>query len=244
MGSYENGKLKPDIQKPFTQKVIRAQVDEIFKSFPDLDGITLRFGETYLQDAPYHAGDDPTAGGERAVRDQVLLIGILRDEICVKRNKKLIYRTWTWKIPFHDDAGFYLKVTDQVKPHPNLLFSIKHQEGDFHRLSPFNETLGIGKHRQIVEVQCQLEAYGKGAHPYYNGVLIDKGWEEYDPAFEGGRLAKTLAKAGRAKCLKDLLGKPQFAGLWTWSRGGGWGGPYIQNEFWTELNTYVLSHWA
>lgn len=30
----------------------------------------------------------------------------------------------------------------------------------------------------------------------------------------------------------------------SWSRGGGWGGPYIKNEFWIELNAYVISHWA
>ena len=33
-------------------------------------------------------------------------------------------------------------------------------------------------------------------------------------------------------------------GICTWSRGGGWGGPYIKNEFWVELNAYVMSHWA
>ena len=37
---------------------------------------------------------------------------------------------------------------------------------------------------------------------------------------------------------------PLFKGVWTWSRGGGWGGPYIKNEFWIELNAYVISHWA
>ena len=30
----------------------------------------------------------------------------------------------------------------------------------------------------------------------------------------------------------------------TWSHGGGWGGPYITHEIWTDLNTYVVSHWA
>jgi hypothetical protein len=32
--------------------------------------------------------------------------------------------------------------------------------------------------------------------------------------------------------------------MWTWSRGGGWEGPYIGNELWPELNAYVLSQWG
>ena len=30
----------------------------------------------------------------------------------------------------------------------------------------------------------------------------------------------------------------------TWSNGGGWQGPYITHEIWTDLNTYIVSHWA
>ena len=37
---------------------------------------------------------------------------------------------------------------------------------------------------------------------------------------------------------------PLFAGIWTWSRGGGWDGPYIKNEFWCELNAWVTAQWA
>ena len=29
-----------------------------------------------------------------------------------------------------------------------------------------------------------------------------------------------------------------YAGIWTWSRGGGWGGPYIENEMWCDLNAW------
>jgi hypothetical protein len=33
-------------------------------------------------------------------------------------------------------------------------------------------------------------------------------------------------------------------GVWTWSRGGGWEGPYIKNELWCELNAWVMAQWA
>ena len=33
-------------------------------------------------------------------------------------------------------------------------------------------------------------------------------------------------------------------GLWTWSRGGGWEGPYPKNELWCEMNAWILAQWA
>ncbi|HKL21335.1 MAG TPA: hypothetical protein VJ904_05980, partial [Tichowtungia sp.] len=35
-----------------------------------------------------------------------------------------------------------------------------------------------------------------------------------------------------------------FGGIWTWTRGGGWNGPYIQNEMWCDLNAWVMAQWA
>jgi len=83
-------------------------------------------------------------------------------------------------------------------------------------------------------VQCQREAYGKGAHPYYIGDGVINGWEEY---------AKLMAP-GQPKGLCDIVHNPNFAGLCTWSRGGGWEGPYITNELWCALNAYVLAKYA
>jgi len=50
---------KPNIQSKITQKLLRAQIEGIFERFPGLDGITLRFGETYLHDTPFHLGNSP-----------------------------------------------------------------------------------------------------------------------------------------------------------------------------------------
>ena len=37
--------------------------------------------------------------------------------------------------------------------------------------------------------------------------------------------------------LRDIVKKPQLKGLWTWTRGGGWWGPYIHgNEQWVDLH--------
>ena len=130
-----------------------------------------------------------------------LFSNCLREEVCVKRNKVLFYRTWDFG-QFHDRPDFYLKVTnaDRAASESDLLDQAS--AGDFHRLSRFNPTLGIGKHRQIVEVCCQLDCYGKGAHPYYNGQGVIDGWEEY---------AWTM-KPGQPKGLRDIVASSDLCG--------------------------------
>ena len=232
-----------DIERPKTQEIFRALLRETFQRLPELDGIVVRTGEVYLQDFPYHAAsgnftDKKRQGGSAILhgeRSHIELLQIFREEVCEKLNKVVIYRTWSFGPQnFHENPKYYLKVTDAIAPHTNLLFSVKHQQGDFHQLTPFNPTLMIGKHRQIIEVQCQREAYGKGAHPYYIGDGVINGWEEY----------AWLMKPGLSRGLRDVITNPLCAGVWTWSRGGGWEGPYIKNELWCELNAYVISRYA
>jgi hypothetical protein len=231
-----------DLELPLTQKILRAQVNELFDRCPSLDGLVVRTGEIYLHDSPHHtasgrAGEGKMQGATAILhgpRSHTTLLKLLRDEVCVKRGKMLFYRTWDFGSNFHVNPAYYLKVTDAIAPHTNLVFSIKHQADDFLRMRPFNSTLGIGNHRQIVEVQAQREAYGKGAHPYYVGDGVINGWEED---------ALTM-KPGQPRGLRDLVSNPNFAGVWTWSRGGGWEGPYITNELWCALNAYVAAKFA
>ncbi|NWJ52174.1 MAG: hypothetical protein HXX14_15065 [Bacteroidetes bacterium] len=246
-GGISERSRKPDIQREMTQKLLRAQIDGIFSRFPELDGIVLRFGETYLQDTPFHRGASPISNNdEQSIKDHILLINILRDEICVKRNKKLFYRTWDFGNRFHVNPSYYLAVTNAIETHPNLFFSIKYQQGDFQRMTPFNPCIGIGKHRQIIESQSQMEAYGKGSHPYYTGSGVINGWPEtkYElNCFSNGFTGK-LNAPDAPRGVKDILKNGLLAGMWTWSNGGGWQGPYLKNEIWNDLNNYVVSHWA
>ncbi len=232
-----------DIERPKTKEIFRALLRETFQRVPELDGIVVRTGEVYLQDFPYHAAsgnfsDDKRQGGSAILHGEqshIELLKILRDEVCEKLDKIVIYRTWSFGPQnFHENPRYYLKVTDAITPHTNLIFSIKHQQGDFHQLTPFNPTLMVGRHRQIIEVQCQREAYGKGAHPYYIGDGVINGWEEY----------AWLMKPGQPRGLRDVITNQLCAGVWTWSRGGGWEGPFIKNELWCELNAYVVAKFA
>lgn len=212
---------------PMTQQIHREMLTEIFDRFPDLDGLVIRTGETYLFDVPYYTGNNPITSGAAS---HLILLDILRDEVCVKQNKLLFYRTWAFD-GFGTDPNYYLSVVDNVEPHSNLIFSVKHTAGDFWRTIPFNRTIGIGAHAQVVEIECQREYEAKGATPNYvmNGVI--DGFEE----FRGSPPPIGLA---------DVVGNPIFQGLSTWSRGGGWRGPYIPDEMWCDQNVFVASRWA
>jgi hypothetical protein len=238
-----DAKGRIDIHRPKTQELFRESLRETFDKVPDLDGIVIRTGEVYLHNYPHHAAsghvsEDKRQGGSAILRgpeSHIEILKILHDEVCVKRGKHVIYRTWSFGPgSLHESPEYYLKVTGAIAPHPNLIFSIKHQKGDFHQLTVFNPTLMIGAHRQIIEVQSQREAYGKGAHPYYIGGGVIDGWEEY----------AWMMKPGTPKGLRDVIGQPLYGGIWTWSRGGGWEGPYIQNGLWCELNTYMIIQFA
>ncbi len=217
-------------QDSLTIKFLRAQIDEIFTQFPDLSGLVVRIGETYLHDAPYHKGS--IKNKKSPEKTIIPLMNILREEICEKRDKDLIFRTW---LAFDVDSAAYQAVNDGVEPHENLTISIKHCEGDFHRANPFSKVIGQGRHKQIIEVQCAREYEGKGAYPNYiaNGVI--EGFEEHAGLPEE-----------KINSLREFTEKrPElYAGVWTWSRGGGWSGPYLKNELWCELNAWVMAQWA
>lgn len=209
-----------------TELWLRRLLKMMFTQYPQLDGIVVRIGETYLDDAPYHQGKIDNKTDPNATI--IPLMNILRDEVCVKLGKKVIFRTW---LSFDTDQGAFLSVSNAVQPHDNLTWSIKHVEGDFHRGNPYSKVMGQGRHPYIVEVQCAREYEGKGAFPNYiaNGVI--EGFEEHS--------YNSFLK------LRHLWqNSPLMRGIWTWSRGGGWEGPYIQNELWCEMNAWVMAQWA
>jgi hypothetical protein len=210
------------ISDPETQKFLSAAIQQMFRRFPQVDGLVVRIGETYLQGAPYHMGGIADKGSpEKTI---IPLMNLLREEVCIQLNKKVLFRAW---VSFDTPLSLYERVSEGVEPHPNLLISIKHCEGDFHRGNPFSTVLGQGRHAQVVEVQCQREYEGKGAYPNYIAHGVIEGFEEH-----------------HGQSLRKLWSNPLLAGMFTWSRGGGWKGPYITNELWCDLNVYVLSHWV
>ena len=115
------------------------------------------------------------------------------------------------------------------------MFDVKQCEDDFHRGNAFSKIIGQGPHPQIIEVQCAREYEGKGAYPNYiaNGVI--EGFEEH----------LNTMPAGKIRSLREFYQNSELLqGVWTWTRGGGWDGPYIKNELWCDLNALVMAQWA
>lgn len=207
-------------------KIHDAMFKELFHRFPEVDGLIIRVGETYLHDTPYHTGNGPVRYGENEKQDYIRLLRYLRDCICVRYNRKLFFRTWDcFPDKFHADASFYLDVTNEIEPHENLIFSIKHTALDFWRNVKVNPCLTLGKHKQVIEIQCQREYEGKGAFPNYIMKGVINGFEENKQSI------------GISSLIKDK----KIVGLYSWTRGGGWYGPYINNELWCDLNAFVIS---
>ena len=215
-----------NVNDPNTQLWLRRLMRLMFTQFPQLDGIMVRIGETYLNDAPYHQGkiDNKNSASSTIIP----LMNLLREEVCVQLGKKIYFRTWG---SFDTDLATFLAVSNGVEPHANLTWSVKHCEGDFHRGNSFSKVLGQGRHPFIVEVQCAREYEGKGAYPNYIAHGVIDGFEEH--AANPGQSLRHLWQSS-----------PLMRGVWTWSRGGGWEGPYIKNELWCELNAWVMAQWA
>lgn len=173
---------KIDIDRPKTQELIASMFQQMFEQYPQIDGIYIRTGETYVgsgygtepdNSAPYYFGNNPVNG---VVDKHLTLLRLLRENVCEK-GKDVVYRTWGFD-DFQKTKEGYLAVADKVEPHEHLYFAIKHTSGDFWRNRDFNQAIGAGHHKQIVEVQCAREYEGKGAFPnYIAGGVID-GFEE------------------------------------------------------------------
>lgn len=244
----EEGKI--DILRPMTQTLIEEMFAEMFREFPQIGGIYVRYGETYAQEKygiPYHTGNNPVVGD--AVEYHLALIGLLIQTVCEKHKREIYYRTWGFG-DFQRDKEAYLRVSERVPVNERFYFCIKHTRGDFWRNVKFNPSLNEGKHQQIVEVQAAREYEGKGAFPNYIGNDVINGAEEL----------KWLMKSEENQNLRDIINVKNslVKGIWTWSRGGGWDGPYINGEngkngevvvkegreLWCDLNAYVITQWA
>ena len=110
-----------------TRQLLTVLVEETFARFPGCDGWIVRTGETYTYDTPYHVGNSPKDGTAERWVD---FIKFLREAVCVAHGKDLFFRGWdNWP----SSSAYYQNMTDQIEPHKNLYFSIKHSAGDFTR---------------------------------------------------------------------------------------------------------------
>ena len=107
----------------------------------------------------------------------------------------------------------------------------KTRTGDYHRTYKFNPTLGIGKHKQIVEIECQREYEGKGAYPNYIADGVLNGFEE-------------LKSDSQPYCFEPVKIKSQFCWYLDMVKRRRLERSLYQNELWCDINVAILANWA
>jgi len=188
---------------------------------------------------------DPATNRTRQQNAYVSCLAFLREELCVRRNKQVIFRTWdTYPDRFHANPEYYLAVTNRIEPHKNLVFSIKHTAIDYWHRVRFNPTLGIGKHPQAVENDVMRNYDGNGAFPHYTGAgIVDGAFPEYDGYPELQRGLKDLVhptsnstSSSSSSSSAVLVG--YSGGFDTYSRGTP--GPNLYGSgLWPDLNMWI-----
>lgn len=219
-----------------------AALDAMIQRYPKAAGIVLRLGDTDARRLPYLVGNDlysahcPRCSQLGRADRVVAAIEQAYALVAIRHNRRLIVRAWNVRPSgFHDSPELAQRIVDRLPGTPddeNLVLSFKFTQTDFWRYQPWNQPstlagdLGKGGRPILYELQCQREFEGKGGMPNYQPTLWRDGMPE---AFEADR-------GGLAK----VAGQVNLAGLWAWVRGGGWGGPFVQDEAWIDANVVAV----
>jgi hypothetical protein len=253
-----SGRLCPGKEEVF--EALKDQVRALFERWPAAAGLVMRTGEVYPEATPHMRGSPlhgPGSGACEACRGistaerLVRFIGKMHEAVIVERKKVYVHRAWQPAIgrealggigtaaggtSMHDDPAVYREVAERVPNVPELIFSFKFTRGDFRQVdggpggSRFNPCLLADERPKWIEFQCEREYEGKGALPNYQGPL----WRQFFDELRGG-LGIRMGEGETAERL------PERFHLWGWSRGGGWGGPYVQREEWIDANVRALA---
>jgi hypothetical protein len=217
--------------KPAVYRALEHMVSELFDRWPRASGLVMRTGEVYPESTPHLMGSavqESACSICRAVGPvarQKRFIESMHASVCIQANKQYVHRAWQHHhsgATMHDDPAIYQMVVADLPNDPRLCFSFKFTRGDFARGQPWNPVLTVDERPKWVEFQCEREFEGKGAFPNFQPML----W--------------TGAAGVHRGTISDIPEKV-LAGVWGWSRGGGWGGPYAQREEWIDANVFGLA---
>ena len=201
-------------------RFLSRSVHRLFKNFPGVSGIIVRFGEADGIDVE---GDFRSRLVIRTARQcRKYLKGLL--QTCEHDEKQLIVRTWTLgAFPIGDlmwnPHTFHAVFADL--PVDNLIISQKFGETDFFRYQTMSPLLFEGSHRRIIEFQARREYEGFGEFPSFIG-------------FDYERYARYLQNC------------PMLCGISVWCQTGGWSHfnrlTYVRNSSpWVELNLETVT---
>ncbi len=212
-------------------------LESLLQQFPSVSGVVLRFGDNDASRLPYLVGNDiysPHCArcSQLGRADRITLVLHHFHKLVVqKRGQRLIARAWNVRPNgLHDSVELCRRVQTQLpgeETDDRFVLSFKFTQTDFWRYQNWNPaSLACGKRPIIYELQCQREFEGKGGIPNWQVPLWRDGYPE--------------AGDGAAAGLAQIAGRINFAGLWAWVRGGGWGGPFVSNESWIDANVFSV----
>jgi hypothetical protein len=197
---------------------LRELVERGFRTFPEVEGLILRIGESDGLDVK---GDFRS---ELVIRTAADVRCLLREILPVfeSAGKTLIFRTWTVGAYSVGDLLWHRRTLARALKgirSDALVLSMKYGESDFFRHLPLNRNFfGTGR-KTLIELQARREYEGSGEFPSFVG-------HDYE------RYAAELREAGN------------LVGFSVWCQTGGWVPfrrlAYIdEHAVWTEINAFV-----
>ncbi len=199
-------------------EIFEKAVENVLNSFPEIEGIIFRIGESDGLDA---GGDFKSRLFLKTKKQANTLIKRLLP-IFEKKSKYLIFRTWTVGAYELGDLMWNEKTYNDVFRDinsENLIISMKFGDTDFFRYLRLNQLFFLDDRKKIIELQTRREYEGFGEFPSFVG------WDY---------------KAYR----DELMNNRSIVGMTAWCQTGGWATfknfTFLKNSlFWNELNTYV-----
>ncbi len=233
-----------DMLCPASERTLRRSIDALdalIRRLPRTAGVVLRLGDTDARRLPYLTGNDIYAPhcprcSQLGRADRVVsAIEHAYELVAKKHNRRLIVRAWNVRpLGLHDSPELAERVVARLPGEPTddrLILSFKFTQTDFWRYQPWNQaSLASGGRPVLYELQCQREFEGKGGLPNYQPPLWRDGHPESTESEQGG--------------LARIASSINLAGLWAWVRGGGWGGPFVQDEAWIDTNVVAVPQLA
>ncbi|MCK4245283.1 MAG: hypothetical protein KAX20_06635 [Candidatus Omnitrophica bacterium] len=160
--------------------IYEKKYEELFGYFPYVKGVMIRTGETRNCDLYRGVGIHGWGKAKNFMSKPICCskcekmtvaehyrffirksLALIRD----KFSKELIFRTWvTCSKLLHSDPKKYHQVFTPLSTN-ELRVSIKETETDFWFYNQINPTIGIGKQKQLVEIDCRRDYEGGGLFP-------------------------------------------------------------------------------
>ncbi len=200
---------------------LKASVEALFRDFPRVSGLIIRFGESDGVDVKGEFRSRPVLRTPSQVRRYLLALL----SVCEPARRNLVVRTWSLgAYPVGDlmwNRRTYEEVFGLIRS-PQLFISMKYGETDFFRYVPLCSHFREDPHHaKIVELQARREYEGFGDYPSFVG------WD-YE------------------RYMRELAGCRNMAGVWVWCQTGGWTASrritFVKDSsVWNEINVHVTA---